>query len=1253
PGAKEIDNTGIWDTPYEIDEDKDNYPLVDRSENYIEKIDKKPDLIIEDILYTPEEPTLQETIGFYVDVKNQGQSACKSFNVKFILGDSGDLGDFFGITERVDGLSPGASETVAFFYDPGEEKSEISKLIATISVDSSQEISESREDNNEKSITIEIKSAVFIEIEISKYYIKEDCDPSWPGVADPYFLIDVEGIDGTFRSPKEGNEPSVDQVGKGYPGPIYIPDSPVSLPAVITIKANDSDFDPIVPDYELDTYTFEISSLPQANSFDNGENIYFDVMVREVPATPLDMTTGGTNDPEISKQWYWYQVGASQVWQDEHYRNKLTSEESEIIVAVLDTGVDYTHPDLDENIWQNSGEKGLDAQARDKRSNGIDDDNNGFVDDWNGFDFVFGVYYPDIWIQDENGPMDEGGHGTKVAGIIAAEINNGVGIAGIAPNVKIMPVKVLPSSIWEEIREFRQWKKVDPTIDGIYYAVDQGADVITISLGGFASITLDLFDPFWQSRFEEALDYASERGVVVIAAAGNEKTSRAEYPAAFDRVISVSALARYQISGNDLSLVSANHWAVNPPILSYLAFIDEIDSGGSNYGPSLTNTHGSIEFSAPGFSVYSTDLTSRYPPYGGTGEWGTSLSCPVVSAIAAMVRGYAKSECDTELTPDDVRNILSESATDLGAPGWDPYYGYGMVNAYHALQKVDEYMPPICVKGGNENYQPLKVFFRGSQIHVNILKPLPPGVFTYTLMRRQPPEDEEIARETPASYDFDMDMPSDAPIGEYYIKIEGTEIQSEEFYIVFNPNTTGLSEEELENYWHSEYTGIKFFPRKYKTTKTSHYNYEVFRYALEAAWGTASPDEASIALAVNLYYSLNFIPSEPPSDMRDLIYAINQGEKPDADCDGSAYALVALSRAIGIPSRSILGTPHPFDALKGEPSHEWAENLYSYKEEINWQVWDVTLVPTGFWDTYYASYLVENNLWPRFEIKDEVGMDRRKDYVPATEWILGSLSSPANLHAYDSLGNHVGVNTKGEIDLQIPNSYYTGPDYELEEIIIFGQSENIKFRVEALEEGKFNLTITQSTEEETKKITYKDVPIAETTEATIDVSEANPTYIMEIDDDGDGTTDRKREPESIDVIGQDSYSLQLCTGWNLISLPLTPEDTNILNVMSSVADNWNSVWSYEGGIWKRYDLTGPDFLNTLTFMEPGRGYWLHMKSDDTLSISGSEPRVKSIPLTAGWNLVGYNSLNSMPTTEAMSSLAGNWNSVWSYEGGNW
>jgi hypothetical protein len=248
----------------------------------------------------------------------------------------------------------------------------------------------------------------------------------------------------------------------------------------------------------------------------------------------------------------------------------------------------------------------------------------------------------------------------------------------------------------------------------------------------------------------------------------------------------------------------------------------------------------------------------------------------------------------------------------------------------------------------------------------------------------------------------------------------------------------------------------------------------------------------------------------------------------------------------------------------------------------------------------------------------------------------------------------VGVNAQGDIDLEIPSAYYTGPDSEPESIMILNQNEDITFKIEALDSGEFNFTLTQSTETKTTTVTYLDVPIIETSEATVDVSQVNPTYTMKIDKYGDGATIETKEPDSIETdAGQDTYSLQLHTGWNLISLPVMPEDTDVLDVMNSVTGNWNSIWSYEAGNWKRYDLTGPDFLNDLTTIEPGKGYWINMKSDDTLSVSGSEPTTKSISLSAGWNLVGYNSLNSTSTTDAMSSVVGNWNSVWSYENGNW
>ena len=141
-------------------------------------------------------------------------------------------------------------------------------------------------------------------------------------------------------------------------------------------------------------------------------------------------------------------------------------------------------------------------------------------------------------------------------------------------------------------------------------------------------------------------------------------------------------------------------------------------------------------------------------------------------------------------------------------------------------------------------------------------------------------------------------------------------------------------------------------------------------------------------------------------------------------------------------------------------------------------------------------------------------------------------------------------------------------------------------------------------------------------------------------------------PDGIEI----QPSIQLHTGWNLISLPKIQEASDVLDVMQMVGYNLNSVWTYEDGIWKRYDLTGPSFLNDLITMEPGKGYWIDMESDDCLDelyLTGSELTDKSIPVASGWNLVGYNSLNSTSVTDAMDSVPGNWNSVWTYENGKW
>jgi len=162
-----------------------------------------------------------------------------------------------------------------------------------------------------------------------------------------------------------------------------------------------------------------------------------------------------------------------------------------IVVAVVDTGVDYTHPDLDANIWVNS---------REIAGNGIDDDGNGFIDDIRGWDFV----------NNDNNPLDRNGHGTHVAGTIAGE-NNGFGVTGVAYNSRIMAVQVLSDT---------GSGSYTGVANGIRYAANNGAHVINLSLGG--GYSGDVYS---------AVQYASNRGSIVVMAAGNSGASQPGYPA--------------------------------------------------------------------------------------------------------------------------------------------------------------------------------------------------------------------------------------------------------------------------------------------------------------------------------------------------------------------------------------------------------------------------------------------------------------------------------------------------------------------------------------------------------------------------------------------------------------------------------------------------------------------------------------------------------------------------------------------------
>ena len=242
------------------------------------------------------------------------------------------------------------------------------------------------------------------------------------------------------------------------------------------------------------------------------EDVDFDSKLLKLQAYPLFQSvepnylvtaTAIPNDPSFNEQWYLSKINMPPAWD-------LYQGSSDILVAVLDTGVNYNHPDLRDKMWINSSET----------ENDIDDDGNGYIDDIHGYCTTVpkDIMHP-------YDPMDDKGHGTMVAGIIGASTNNSVGIAGIDWNCKILPVKVLESTGGGD---------TSSAIEGIYFAIDQGADIINMSFGAYND-SGGLSD-----AFSDAIWDAYLAGVTLVAAAGNDNTGLA-YPAKYMPVISVGA----------------------------------------------------------------------------------------------------------------------------------------------------------------------------------------------------------------------------------------------------------------------------------------------------------------------------------------------------------------------------------------------------------------------------------------------------------------------------------------------------------------------------------------------------------------------------------------------------------------------------------------------------------------------------------------------------------------------------------------
>jgi len=223
------------------------------------------------------------------------------------------------------------------------------------------------------------------------------------------------------------------------------------------------------------------------------------------------------NDPAISAAWGLKMTDSQRAW-------RISQGSRDIVVAIVDTGIDSKHPDINRNLWINKGESGKDKFGRDKATNRTDDDGNGFIDDVNGWNFV----------ENNNSLTDEHGHGTHIAGIVGAEGGNGVGISGVAPKVSLMVLKYYDSKGTEV-------NNLINTVKAIDYAVKMNANIINYSGGGIAP----------SPEEKAAIERAMKKGILFVAAAGNERSNsdlKKYYPADYGlpNILSVTAIDRFQ-----------------------------------------------------------------------------------------------------------------------------------------------------------------------------------------------------------------------------------------------------------------------------------------------------------------------------------------------------------------------------------------------------------------------------------------------------------------------------------------------------------------------------------------------------------------------------------------------------------------------------------------------------------------------------------------------------------------------------------
>jgi subtilisin family serine protease len=326
------------------------------------------------------------------------------------------------------------------------------------------------------------------------------------------------------------------------------------------------------------------------------------------------------NSDTTQLSWHLQQINVEEAW-------AITKGSSNITVAILDTGIDFVHSELNHSAWINANEI---------PNNSIDDDLNGYIDDINGWDWVSNDNHPEY---EEEDPIHY--HGTFIAGIIAGKDDNN-GIVGIAPDVRLMALKVVDTDLLIP--------NPSGLAEAVQYAINEGADVISMSL--------DLL--IGPPGFHSSLENAITADIPLVASVGNTYVSEGggrdsiTIPAVFSEVIAVGATNFYQERAD------------------YSNFGEELE---------IVAPVGDEQFDTEEHIIrsISTENSFRY-------SYGTSYAAPQVSAVIALIKSIR-----ADLNVNDIRFILQNSATDISTPGWDRFTGYGLLNASAAVRMAQVY----------------------------------------------------------------------------------------------------------------------------------------------------------------------------------------------------------------------------------------------------------------------------------------------------------------------------------------------------------------------------------------------------------------------------------------------------------------------------------------------------------------------------------------------------------------------------------